>query len=90
MSTKYSRFALAALTAATMALPLAVANVGPARAACGPGTAMTKCGAKWQGKCAGQQAHHKSATHHRRQHAAMGKCAGKCAAKKCAPKCGPN
>lgn len=67
---------LAALTAATLSLPAAAADVGSG-AKCRPAAEMSKCGAKPAAKCQAQMK------------TQAGKCgAHKCAAK-CAPKCGP-
>ena len=75
MKSSYSRFALAALTAATLALPVAAANAADTNGKCAPKSQMQKCSAKCAGKCGAKQK--KGA-----------KCAGKCAAK-CAAKCAP-
>lgn len=75
------KLSVAALTAATFALPVAAANDVPMSAKCGAKCAPakvikknnSKCGAKCAPKCGAKCAP---------------KCAPKCGAK-CAPKCGP-
>lgn len=89
MSTRSSRFILAALTAATMALPLAVAGTSPAFAACAPNSSMSKCAGKCAGKCGGKCAGKCAGMSRHGHHKKMSKCAGKCGPKKCAPKCRP-
>ena len=72
---------LAALTAATFALPAAAADLQSSQAKCEPAMGMATCGAKCAGKCATKN--HSKVTHGSRRHAKT-----KCGAKNCAPKCG--
>lgn len=67
---------LAVLTAATLALPAAAAEVA-GQTKCAP-SEMAKCGAKCGPKCHAKNHHAKKAA----------KCGAKCGAK-CAPKCAP-
>ncbi|GGE91844.1 hypothetical protein [Massilia psychrophila] len=74
MKTQLKLATLAALTAATLALPAAGQNTTTAPAKCAP-NAMMKCGAKCAPKC------------HAKKHTV--KKAAKCGASNCAPKRGP-
>jgi hypothetical protein len=79
MKIRHSRTALAILTAATLALPAALANAADA-AKCAPKTQGMKCAGKCAPKCAAKCAAGKC----KPKCAPMGKCAGKCK-----PKCAP-
>jgi hypothetical protein len=67
---KYSKFALSALTAATLALPMAAAYADNSSAPCAARTGAMRCGTKCAAKCAGK---------------CKAKCKAKCSTK-CAPK----
>lgn len=76
MKTSLKLASLAALTAATLALPAAAQDLkGPIK--CQPNASAAKCKAKCGAKCAGKCG------------AKMGVTASKCGAQKCAPKCAP-
>jgi len=78
MRTRKSRFTLAALTAATLVLPLAVTGCANMGAKCGSQTSMQKGGAKCVAQCKPKSG---------------AKCAGQCKPKcgtKSGAKCGSN
>jgi len=74
MNTRFKMASLAALTAATLALPAAAQDMKNG-AKCAPKGSMSKCCAKCSGKCCAQDMK-------------KSKCAPKCAPK-CMPKCAP-
>lgn len=77
MKTSLKVASLAALTAATLALPAAAQEM-KGSAKCAPNTEMAKCGAaKCAGKCAPKKRMKKA------------KCSANKYAPKCAPKCAP-
>jgi hypothetical protein len=71
MNNTFKATTLAALTAATLALPVAAQDM-PKGAKCGPKASASKCGPKAKAKCGAK--------------CSASKCAPKCGAK-CAPKC---
>lgn len=81
MKTSMKMASLAALTAATLALPAAAADLQHAQAKCQPKAGMAKCGPKCAGKCASKR-HGKAKCGAKKY---MAKCAPKQGAK-CAPK----
>jgi hypothetical protein len=81
MKTFLKMASLAALTAATFALPAAAADLQGGQVKCQPAMGMAACGAKCAGKCATKN--HAKARHGGSKHAKA-----KCGAKNCAPKCG--
>jgi hypothetical protein len=88
MKSSFKMASLAALTAATLALPVAAADMQDAQAKCQAMAGMTKCGPKCVAKCAAKCGPKK----HSKAKAGAKKCAPKCAPKcgaKCAPKCAP-
>lgn len=82
MNTRFKMASLAALTAATIALPAAAQDMQDGTK-CAPKAGMSKCRAKCAGKCSPKDAKHKCAAKK-----CMPKCAPKCAPK-CMPKCAP-
>jgi hypothetical protein len=75
MNTRLKMASLAALTAATLALPAAAQDMKDG-AKCAPKASMSKCCAKCAGKCCVKDMK-------------KGKCGAKKCAAKCAPKCAP-
>lgn len=85
MKSSSSRFLIAALTAATLALPAAAAFAADGGAKCSAKSEMHKCAAKCAGKCAAKC---KAKCKAKCEPKCAAKCAPKCAAK-CKAKCGP-
>ena len=93
MKTSFKFATLAALTAATLALPAAAQNI-QGGAKCKPKTGMSKCCGKYATKCCAKSAKCKAKKCAPKCSAACAaQCSAKCAAQcapVCAPKCAPN